>query len=66
VEGAPQIQITPVKRDYSGESAQFESNKDLILQNLLATLKKEFESDPFAMVRAAVRDPRPLFQAIGS
>jgi hypothetical protein len=38
----------------------------LILQNLLATLKKEFESDPFAMVRAAVRDPRPLFQAIGS
>lgn len=66
VEGAPQIQITPVKRDYSRESAQFESTKDVVLQGLLAGLKKEFESDPFAMVRAAVRDPRPLFQANGS
>jgi hypothetical protein len=64
VDGARQIRLTPVARDYSQESAECERNKDGIVQSVLTLLKREFESDPFAVVRAALRDPRPLFQVL--
>lgn len=58
---APQIAISPARRDYTLERGQVESFRDQIARAVLAVLKDDFEHDPFALVRAAVRDPRPLF-----
>jgi hypothetical protein len=61
VVAAPQISITPARRDYTLERGQVETFRDQIARAVLAVLKDDFERDPFAAVRAAVRDPRPLF-----
>jgi glycosyltransferase involved in cell wall biosynthesis len=64
VQSAPQCEITPTSRDYSQELASWESNRDSIVRSILTNLKLEYEGDPFAQVRAAVRDPKALFSPV--
>lgn len=61
VQAAPQCVITPVARDYSKERAAAESTRESTLRSILTNLKSEYEHDPFAPIRAAIRDPKPLF-----
>jgi glycosyltransferase involved in cell wall biosynthesis len=62
VEGAPGIVVTPAHRTYT---AEMECSGDHLTREILLRLREEFERDPFAPVRAAVRDPRPLFNVLG-
>lgn len=64
IQGAPHITVTPVERNYSSEISQLESTKEATVREILEALKREYEGDPFAHVRAAVRDPKPLFAGI--
>jgi hypothetical protein len=61
IESAADLEIAPIKRDYSPESAQLAAAQQQILSDVVSALKGDFEGNPFSVVRAAVRDPRPLF-----
>jgi len=64
VQAAPQLEVTPVARDYSHELASMETTRDQIARDVITALKNDFMSEPFAETRACVADPRPLFQAL--
>ena len=64
VQAAPQLVISPVARSYATETDFMDSNRDQIARDIIHSLKRDFEMEPFAATRAAVADPRPLFQAL--
>jgi hypothetical protein len=64
VQAAPQLEVTPVARDYSQETSYMENNRDLITRDVIMALKRDFESEPFAETRAQIADPRVLIQAL--
>jgi hypothetical protein len=64
IESSEQLEITPFQRDYSVEIAQLADSQPQTISAVVSALKADFESDPFAKVRAAVRDPRGLFVSV--
>jgi hypothetical protein len=56
--------ISPVARSYGAESAFMESNRDQIARDIILSIKRDFETDPFAEVRARAADPRPLWNVL--
>jgi hypothetical protein len=63
VQGAPQIVVQPVSRDYSKEFAEAEARRESIARDVVTVIQRDFEIDPFAETRAQTVDPRPLIQA---
>ena len=61
IQSGPSVRITPHARNYSNEITQYESNKEQTIKQVLESVKRDFEHEPFAEQRAAIRDPRPLF-----
>ena len=64
VQAAPQLGISPVTRSYASEIDFMERNRDQIVHDIIHSLKRDFETEPFAATRAGAADPRPLFRAI--
>jgi GT2 family glycosyltransferase len=64
VQPAPQLEVTPVARDYSRETSCLENYRDQIARDIILALKNDFESDPFSETRAQAADPRPLINAL--
>jgi glycosyltransferase involved in cell wall biosynthesis len=64
VQSAPEFVVSPVARDYAWEVAFMESNRDQIARDIILSLKRDFETEPFAETRANAADPRPLFEAL--
>jgi hypothetical protein len=62
VEGAASLSMTAVRRDYSRESSQLNNDRPRFVDAIRLSLKHDFLRDPFAPLRCAVRDPRPLFE----
>ena len=46
------------------EVSQWQTERDRIILEVLKTLKREFEADPFGLTRAKARDPRPLLESL--
>jgi hypothetical protein len=64
VQPAPQIVVSPAARSYTEEATFLETHRERIALDVIRSLKRDFESEPFAETRAAVVDPRPLFRAL--
>lgn len=64
VQAAPQLGISPVARSYATEIDFMERNRNQIAHDIIHSLKRDFETEPFAAMRAGAADPRPLFRAI--
>jgi glycosyltransferase involved in cell wall biosynthesis len=63
---APQLSVSPVPRTYAAEVAFMEANRDRIAYEILRSVEHDFQTEPFAETRAAVVDPRPFFNALGT
>ena len=63
VQGAPDIEITPVARDYSSERGVSQTRREAIAREVVSVIQGDFQIDPFAETRALTVDPRPLIQA---
>jgi hypothetical protein len=64
VQAAPQLVVSPIARNYASENARMESGRDQIAREIILSLKRDFETEPFAETRAGAADPRPLFKAL--
>jgi hypothetical protein len=63
VQGAPQIAVQPIARDYAEEDATAEARRESIAREVVSVMQRDFDIDPFAETRAQTVDPRPLIRA---
>lgn len=64
IQAGEKIVVYPTTRNYLPEVTQWRDEQNTIIRDVLMTLKREFENDPFGLTRASVRDPRPLLEAL--
>ena len=64
IQGSDTVVVYPTTRNYSMEVSQWQADRDRIILDVLKTLKREFEADPFGLTRAKARDPRPLLESL--